>query len=138
MRPVIGHQLWIGNAGDVRDPRPLFAAGIEAIVELADNEPFEPLPRELVRCRYPLSDGGENPAWLLRLAVDSVASLLRANVPTLVACSCGLNRSVCVVAAAISIVDGRTFDATVLDIASSGPADISPGLVAQMRAVLEH
>ena len=53
MRKIVGHDLWLGNAGDLRDPRPLLAAGVEAIVELADNEPFAPLPRELVRCRFP-------------------------------------------------------------------------------------
>ena len=51
------------------------------------------LPRELVRCRFPLSDGGDNPPWLVRLAVESVAAFLRAKVPVLVCCSAGMSRS---------------------------------------------
>lgn len=95
MRQVPGRALWLGNAGDLRDARAVLAAGIAAIVELADSEPFAVLPRELIRCRLPLSDGGDKPAWLLRLAVESVAALLRASVPVLVCCSAGMSRSVC-------------------------------------------
>jgi hypothetical protein len=49
--------LWLGNAGDLRDARAVMAAGVEAVVELADSEQLAVLPRELVRCRFPLSDG---------------------------------------------------------------------------------
>src|SRR6266446_3276116 len=134
MRQVVGRGLWIGNGGDLRDPRALLCAGIEAIVELADNEPVAPLPRELVRCRFPLSDGGNNSAWLLRLAVDSVAALVKAEVPTLVCCSCGQNRSVCVVAGGLAVSDGRPLAEVLLEITRSGPADVSPGLLAQLQA----
>src|SRR4051812_28108589 len=83
----------VGHAGDLRDPRAVLAAGVEAVVEVADSEQSAALPRDLVRCRFPLSDGGPNPPWLLRLASESVAALLRAGVPTLVCCSGGLRRS---------------------------------------------
>ena len=59
MRPVAGHAIWIGHAGDLRDARAALAAGVEAVVELADSEPLATLPRELVRLRFPLSDGGD-------------------------------------------------------------------------------
>lgn len=136
MRKIAGRELWIGNAGDLRDPRALFAAGVEAIVELADNEPFASLPRELIRCRFPLSDSGASANWLLRLAVDTVVDFLKARVPTLVCCSGGQNRSVCVAAAAVAIADARSFDEALFSIASGGHADVSPGLLAQMRASL--
>jgi hypothetical protein len=38
----------LGNAGDLQDARAAMAAGIEAVVELADSEPFAVLPCELV------------------------------------------------------------------------------------------
>ncbi|MFX8972798.1 hypothetical protein ABTN24_20100, partial [Acinetobacter baumannii] len=79
--------------------------GIMAVVELADSEKSVELPREIVRCRFPLSDGGDNPPWLLRLAADTVAALIRADVPTAVCCSAGVSRSVCVVAAATSLIE---------------------------------
>ncbi len=84
MRQIGDRCLWIGNAGDLREARSLLAAGIQAIVELADNEQFANLPRDLLRFRFPLSDGGANEDWLLRLATNSVAALLKATVPTLV------------------------------------------------------
>src|SRR6516225_6930317 len=122
MRQVFGRRLWIGNAGDMRDPRTLLATGVEAVVELADNEQFASLPRDLIRFRFPLSDAGANPDWLLRLAIDSVAALVKATVPTLVCCGCGLNRSVCVVAAGLALSDGRPLDEVLVAVAKAGPA----------------
>jgi hypothetical protein len=136
MRQISGRQVWVGNAGDLRAPHALLAAGVEAVVELADNEPLASLPRELVRLRFPLSDGGDNPDWLLRLAVNSVAALLKAGVPTFVGCSCGLSRSVCVVAAGLALLEGTPFDQVLLSVAQSGPADVSPGLLAQFQAAM--
>jgi hypothetical protein len=89
MRPVADRPLWLGHAGDLRDPRAVLSLGVEAIVELADSEQLAILPRELVRLRFPLSDGGDNPPWLLHLACESLAALLRADIPTLVCCAAG-------------------------------------------------
>ena len=136
MRQVPGRSLWLGNAGDLRDARAVLAAGIEAVVELADSEPFAALPRELVRCRFPLSDGGDNPAWLLRLAADSVAALLRAGVPVLVCCSAGMSRSVCVAAAGLALAEGRPLADALAVVVGDGPADVSPGLLRQIERVL--
>jgi protein-tyrosine phosphatase len=107
MRQVAGRKLWLGNAGDLRDVRGVLAAGIEAVVELADSEQMAVLPRELVRCHFPLSDGGDNPAWLLKLASESVTALMRADVSVLVCCSAGMSRSVCVAAAGVALAEGR-------------------------------
>ncbi len=136
MRKVAGHSLWLGNAGDLRAAQGLMAAGVEAVVELADSEQLAVLPRELVRLRFPLSDGGDNPAWLLRMAAESVASLLRAEVPVLVCCSAGMSRSVCVAAAGIALAAGRPFPETLAAVAGSGPADVSPSLLAQLQRAL--
>jgi protein-tyrosine phosphatase len=132
----LSENLWVGNAGDLREPRGLFAAGIAAVVELADNEPFAVLPRELIRLHLPLSDGGMNPEWLLRLAVQTVAALITAKVATLICCSCGLNRSLCLAAAGIAVADGTSFEAALLETSRSGPADISPRLLAEFRAIM--
>ncbi len=133
MRQVVGRALWLGNPGDTRNPKAILEAGIEAVVELADNEPLAMLPRELVRCRFPLSDGGENPAWLLRLASESVAAFLRANVPVLVCCSGGMNRSVCIAAAGVALADGCPLREALSGIVQSGPADVSPQLFSQLQ-----
>jgi protein-tyrosine phosphatase len=136
MRQVAGRLLWLGHAGDLRDLRALLAAGVEAVVELADSEPPAVLPRELVRCRFPLSDGGDNPAWLLRLAAETVAALLRAGVPVLVCCSAGMSRSVCVAAAGVALADGRPLGEALEAVAGVGPADVSPGLLRQFERAL--
>ena len=136
MRQIAGRTLWLGNPGDTHDAKTIIDAGIEAVVELADNEPLAILPRELVRCRFPLSDGGENPAWLLRLASESVAAFLRAQVPVLVCCSCGMNRSVCIAAAGVALADGCPLRDALLGIVQSGPADVSPRLLAQLQKAL--
>ena len=137
MRQVAGRALWLGHAGDLRDPRAVLNAGIEAVVELADSEPLATLPRDLVRCRFPLSDGGDNPAWLLRMAVESVAAFLRAEVPGLVCCACGLNRSVCIAAAGVAVAEGKPLNEALLLIVGPGPADVSPRLLSQVRQALE-
>ncbi len=133
MRKVAGRTLWIGNAGDLWNPRVVCDAGISAVVELPDNEAFVSLPRELIRCRFPLSDGGDNPSWLLRLAAQTVASLIKAQVPVLVCCSAGMSRSVCVAAAGISLVEQIPFAEAVTVLCEDGPADISPRLFQQIQ-----
>ena len=136
MRQVPGRALWLGSAGDLRDSRALMAAGIAAVVELADSEQFAVLPRELVRWRFPLSDGGDNPPWLVRLAVESVAALLREGGPVLVCCSAGMSRSVCVAAGAVALAEGRPLVESLSAVVGSGPADISPGLLVQLQHAL--
>lgn len=135
VRQVAGRALWLGNTADLRDVRAVMTAGIEAVIELADSEPLAVLPRELVRCRFPLSDDGGNPTWR-RLAVDTVAALLRSGVPVRVCCSAGMSRSVCVAAAGVALAEGRPLTETVAVIVQSGPADVSAGLLVRLRESL--
>ena len=136
MRQITDRALWIGNAGDLRDARAILLAGIEAVVEVADCEPLAVLPRELVRCRFPVSDGGDNPPWMLRMAAESVASLLRAGVPVLVCCSAGMSRSLCIAAGGFALAEGRHLAEMLPEVVGSGPADVSPGLLAQLQEAL--
>lgn len=136
MRQVPNRGLWLGHAGDLRDAHAVLSAGIAAVVELADCEPFAVLPREMIRCRFPLSDGGDNPPWLVRLAVESVAALLRAGVSVLVCCSAGMSRSVGVAAGGIALAEMRPFADSLATVVKSGPADVSPGLLVQLRQSL--
>lgn len=133
MRNVVDRSLWIGNAGDLRDVRVLLSTGIESVVEVSDSEPFVELPRDLVRCRFPLSDGGENPPWLVRLAVESVAAILRAKVPVIVCSSAGMNRSICIASGGIGLAEGRTLAESMKLVVGTGSADVSPGLFEQLR-----
>ena len=136
MRQIEGRRLWLGNAGDLREPSAILVAGIEAVVELADSEPMADLPRHLVRCRFPLSDGGDNSLALLRLAAESVAGFLREGMPTLVCCSAGMSRSVCAAAAGVALAEIRPLMDAMTLVVGTGPADVSPLLLAQMRQAI--
>ena len=135
MRQIGRRALWLGHAGDLRSPTAIMAAGVGAVIELADNEQFASLPRDLVRCRFPLSDSN-NPAWLLRWACESVSVLQQAGVPTLICCSGGMNRSVCIAAGGLALADHCSLDESLRLVAESGPADVYPMLLAQVRAAL--
>lgn len=110
MRRIADLPLWIGTARDARDIRGIHEAGIEAVVDLAMDElPAQPT-RELVYLRFPLVDNEGNPEWLLRAAVEAAAGLLKAHVPTLVACSAGVSRSPAIAAVALASWKGLSPD----------------------------
>jgi protein-tyrosine phosphatase len=136
VRQVAGYALWLGHVGNVRDLRGVLAAGVRAVVDLALNEPPAAITRELVYCRFPLTDGPGNPPWLLRLAVETLADLLRSGTPTLVYCSAGLSRSPALAAAAIAQVRGCLPAEGLAVVVQSGAADVSPGLWSEVQAVL--
>jgi hypothetical protein len=136
MRRVPGYPLWLGHFGDARDLPGIHAAGILAVVDLALNEPPAPLARELTYCRFPLVDGVGNPRWLLRIAVGTVAGLLRSGSPTLVCCGAGMSRTPCVAGAAIALVRGCPPAEGLSIAAQAGAADVSPGLWAELCAAL--
>lgn len=126
MREIIPSQLWIGNAGDVRDQRRLHETGIFAIVDLAFEESHPPLARELIYCRIPLTDGSGNAPELVAAAIEAAASLIRKEIPTLVACSAGMSRSPSIAAAALAIVCKQPPSEVLEELTAKGPHDISP------------
>ena len=136
MRRIPGSTLRLGHAGDRRDVRAIFDAGIVAVVDLALEEPHVALPREIVCCRFPLLDGIGNPPWLLEVAVETVAAFLRADLPTLVSCGAGMSRSPAVVAAAVARVRGCPLPHALADVIQDGPADIAPGLWNDLEGAL--
>jgi hypothetical protein len=136
MRRIEHYSLWLGHRGDVDDPRVIVATGILAVVDLALNESPAALLRDRTYCRFPLIDGTGNPSWLLQAAVETVACLLRSSTPTLVYCSAGLSRSPCIAGAAIALVRGCPLDEGLKFVLQSGPADVSPGLWAEVCATI--
>jgi hypothetical protein len=101
-------------------------AGIEAVVDLALNEPPVVLTREMAYCRFPLIDGGGNPPWMLCAAVETVARLIRSEVRTLVYCGACMSRTPVVAAAAVAAVSGKSLAESLALVVNSGAADISP------------
>lgn len=133
MRRLFDQPLWVGTARGARDLRAINDAGIEAVVDLAMDEPPAHPTRELVYLRLPLVDGQGNPVWVLRAAVDAVAGLLAAGVPTLVACSAGASRSPAVAALALArwhrIPPEEALKRT-------GPGDVSPALWRELTGLV--
>ena len=136
MRAIPPYSLWLGNCRDARDPQLLRDSGIAAVVDLADIEPIAILPRDLIYCRFPISDGGDNARWLLRFAIQTVAQLLHANIVTLVACSAGMSRSPCIAAAALSLVTKQPPNQTLIQCIGTAAADVSPLLWHDVCAAL--
>jgi len=128
MRKLSGHSLWLGNAGDGRDYKRFLDTGIQAVVQVAAEEPVLELPRDLVYCRFPLVDGPGNDLNVLQIAITTLASLLEKQVPTLVVCGAGLSRSPAVAAAAIAVVFQKSADECLKGVAEHFPADVAPAL----------
>jgi len=137
MRQVLPHLVWLGHAGDGRDFRRLLDARIQAVVQLADEEPVLHLPRELLYCRFPLVDGPGNEAKRLSLALMTVANLVQKRVPTLVCCGAGLSRSPAITAAPISLVYREPADECLKKVAKYPPADVLPGFWNEVKSVLK-
>lgn len=135
MRAIANSLLWLGHRGDVRDLSMILDAGIQTIIDLADNEPVLPLTRDLVYCRYPLRDGAGNPIWLLQSAITCVESMLRLSVPTLMVCSAGMSRSPLIAAAGLAKWNNGTLKEGIQTVQQSGPMDISPGLMQDVAAL---
>jgi len=128
MRPIPPNQIWIGNAGDGRDPERLLQTGVAAVINLAAEEPSPVLPRSMVYCHFPLTDGAPDDPTILRIAIRTVVTLLKNQVPTIVYCGAGMSRSPAVVAAALSIVQGGSPEEKLKEIVAGHPHDVSPHL----------
>ncbi len=128
MREVLPSQLWLGNALDARDVRRIHDRGIRAVVDLAIEERVPDLTRELVYCRVPIIDGSRNTPALLTHAIEVTVSLIRASIPTLVACGAGMSRSPCIVAASLALVDDRPLGDVLRSLTAETPHDVSPVL----------
>jgi hypothetical protein len=81
-------------------------------------------------------DGSGNQRWLLVAAIRAVAGLVQTRVPTLVACSAGLSRSPSLAAAGIALATGVSPTDALRFVIRAGPADLSPGLWADVLATL--
>jgi protein-tyrosine phosphatase len=132
MNNIKPYQIWIGHAGDGRATQEAFVKGIQAIVQLALEEPPIQIPRSLIFCRFPLLDGNGNDPELINLAINTVASLIKYRIPTLVCCGAGMSRSPAIVAAALSMVEKAKLEDRLKYVTQFHPADVSPGLWEQI------
>lgn len=128
MNQIHPYPVWIGHGDEMRDFRHIFESGIEAVVELAAEEPPFPALRDLITCRFPLHDGAGNRREVLVLAIRTVASLIESGIPSLVCCSAGLSRAPAVIAAALGLVRHEAPEECLKRVTRRHPSDVSPGL----------
>ena len=137
MRQIFQYPLWTGNRGDVRDSPQSRNAGIQAIIDLAIEEPPLQIDRERPLIRIPIMDGAGAESHFLRLAVISAESLVRSNLNTLIVCSAGLSRSPAVAAHVIARIESRSPESVLADLASQGQIDVSPALWNSLAVALQ-
>lgn len=131
MRQIPDTCLWIGHRGDANDIPSLHKQEIQAVVDLADNEPCLILPREFIYLRFPLMDGKGNPAWLVQMICSTVKELVQHNISVLVCCSAGMSRSPFVAAHVLASSHGISLGEALEQIRKTGPLDIQNGLFNQ-------
>lgn len=137
MREIIPGLLWVGNAFDTRDLKPLFDHGIEAIIDLAIEEPPAAPTRELVYCRFPLIDGQGNSPTIIESAIRMGVRFAAARLPTLIGCSGGMSRSPAIAAAVVAQIDAIDPDEAIKRVAAAGPHDVAPLLWKEVVQVLQ-
>ncbi len=135
MHQVPETSLWLGHCGDTHNLESLWGAGIEAIVDLALNEPIPQLPRDFIYCRFPLMDGAGNSESLLRLAILTTRQFLESQVKTLVACSVGMSRAPAVATAALASMHKGSLDDWLHKVSTVKSMDLSLDLWADVARV---
>jgi len=138
MREFLPGQLWVSNAVAARDISGVLQLEIAAIVDVAIEEIPIVYPRDILYCRIPLNDGAGNRPEFLRVAVEATVQLIAAKCPTLVCCGAGMSRSPAIAAMALARLRGETPEKSLMEIAASGPHDVSPILWGELcRAVAD-
>lgn len=137
MRDVYQGLLFVADAPSARDAKLLYKFNIIAVVDVAANEQPAQLPREFIYCRFPVLDGSGNAPSVLKLAVETIASLVRDEIPTVVACSAGMSRSPAVAAASLAKITGKLPETCLLEIVETGPHDVSPTLWTAIKRACE-
>jgi hypothetical protein len=136
MREIVSGRLWLGSSRDGRDVERLMASGITTVVHVAVEEPSPILPRTLTYCHFPICDGLQEEPTILRIAIGTVAALLKNRIPTLIYCGAGMSRSPAIAAAAITLVEGGSPEDRLRQIVSGHPCDVSSALWAAVKSAL--
>lgn len=128
MRQIKPHLLWLGHAGDGRDLKGILDQGIQAVVQLAVEEPAPQLAHDLIFMHFPIVDAAGNDPKLLGLAMMSIDQLLQMQIPLLVCCGGGMSRAPALAAGALAMFIDKKPETCLKRIAKHHPADVTPGL----------
>jgi protein-tyrosine phosphatase len=136
MNQILPYLLRVGHNVDGENFKVLFDEGIQAVVQLAWEEMPLLLPRELMLYRIPLIDGPGNRPESLRLAIATVALLLREQVSTLVCCGAGVSRAPALTAAGIARFTGNPLSECLQLVTQHRHADVQPALYEHLEGIL--
>ncbi len=135
IRDVYNGLLYVGDAISARDLRLIYDHRFAAVLDLAANESPVVLGRDIIYCRFPLSDDDSNSDAMISAAIVCLRSLIARNYRTLVACSAGMSRSPMIAAAAISLRTGESLADSLAQLAAGAPHDVSPTLFSSVQRV---
>ncbi len=135
IRSIFRDSLFLGNAIDARDLKPLYDNQIVAVLDLAINERPAQLAREMIYCRFPIVDGDGSSDAMLTAAIRCLTMLIQSKQRTLIACSAGMSRSPAIAAAAIALLTKQSPEQCLLDIVTGAPHDVSPTLWSRIKSV---
>jgi protein-tyrosine phosphatase len=137
MNQIQPYLLHVGHMGDAQDFKGLFDEGIRAVVQLAWEDAPLMLPRELIICRFPLTDGPGNRPELIRLAIATVVHLLREQVNTLVCCDSGVSRAPAIAAAALARFTLKPLSECLQEVTRHRHADVHPALYEHIDGIMK-
>lgn len=120
--------LWLGNAADLRDVRGALAEGIQAIIDLAIEEPCPKLPRVFNYSRFSITDDGENNPVVICAAVCLATAYARSQYPVAICCNAGLSRSPTLAAVALAATTETPAKEWLQQISAMKPTDVNPSL----------
>ena len=135
IRDVYNGLLYIGDAISARDLKQIYDHEFAAVLDLAANEPPAVLGRDIIYCRFPLSDDESNDDEIISAAIMSLQLLMERHFRSLVACSAGMSRSPLVAAAAVSLLCHDSFSDWLARMTVDAPHDVSPTLYASVKRV---
>jgi protein-tyrosine phosphatase len=136
MNQIVPYLLRVGHIGDGENFKVLFDEGVQAVVQLAWEETPLLLPRDLMLFRIPLIDGPGNRPEPLRLAIATVAQLLREQISTLVCCHAGMSRAPALAAAGLARFTGKPLSECLQLVTQHRHADVHPALYEHLDGIL--
>jgi protein-tyrosine phosphatase len=136
MNQIVPYLLRVGHNADGEDFKALFDEGIQAVVQLAWEEVPLLLPRELMLFRIPLVDGPGNRPESIRLAITTVAYLVREQISTLVCCGAGVSRAPALAAAGLAKFTGKPLSECLQLVTQHRHADVHPALYEHLEGIL--
>lgn len=131
------YDVYIGDIEDAGDHDAILDAGISTVVKLTNREPEEGYPKEVEVFRLPMMDGPRNEKETFNRAVKTVEELLRDGESVLVHCAAGKSRSVTVTAAALSVVEGNSFEESLEAVRRCRDINAHPALIERGRQAVE-